>query len=365
MRCLAILVNYHCANLLVDAVRSIANDPACDRIHVVDNSEDAAEAACLGAQLPSHVKLTISERNLGFGAACNSAFADDDSDCILLLNPDARLLPGALARLKETLAGNQKLGGVGPRIYWDDECRFLLPPTTFPSAVNHFMDLLEPYATTLQDWRARCFRQRALFEWRTTQPVRVQALSGGHVLLKRTAVEAAGGLFDPRFFMYWEDSDLMCRLTHAGFELRLEPRAHAIHHYEHSPSKDRLIGQGWPIYASKHFAGWGWQLLEKWLQKLPTPTPTQRPAPQVLSQTQNQDVEIDVPLSHQSGWLLEYSPAASFVPSVGLIGTGSVARLPAQLRARFSGRDFYVRLGAVTGNVISGCYVLRDSAQSP
>lgn len=362
MKCLAILVNYRCAGELVEAALSLAGDPACNRIHVVDNSESPAEAAWLRKRLPVGVDLTVSERNLGFAGACNLAFEADDSACILLLNPDARLLPGALTRLKETLAENPRLGGVGPRVYWDDECRFLLPPTTFPSPGSYFWDRLGRHYPALQALRATRFRARSLHEWRAALPLRVNALSGGHVLLRRSAVEAAGGLFDPNFFMYWEDSDLMCRLASADFELRLEPRAHAIHHYEHSPGKDALIGQGWPVYAAKHFSTRHWRLFERLLHHVPA---LQLPPPEpLLLREAGRDIEVVVPEALRTGWLLEYSPAPSFVPAIGHFGTGPVARLPATLAARFSGRDFFLRLGDDGGGAIASRYVVRASAPS-
>ena len=39
MNCLAILVNYRAARLIVEAVASLWDDPECSEIHVVDNSE--------------------------------------------------------------------------------------------------------------------------------------------------------------------------------------------------------------------------------------------------------------------------------------------------------------------------------------
>lgn len=142
------------------------------------------------------------------------------------------------------------------------------PPTTFPSSAGLILDHLSTRFPILRNLRSIMFRSRSIKQWRACHPFRVNALSGGHVLLKRSAVSKAGGLFDPAFFMYWEDSDLMQRLRSAGFSLYLEPRASCIHRCEHSPQKDQLIGKGWPSYAAKYYSGKFWKIVN-WAFKHP------------------------------------------------------------------------------------------------
>ena len=345
MRCQAILVNYHGAQLICDAAESLAGDPECDEIHVVDNSVGADQAAWLREHLRTGVRLTVSPENLGFARACNLAFADSDADCVLLLNPDARLLPGALRRLKETLSAQPEVGAVGPRVFWDVERQFLLPPSTYPSRMGFALDRLGECWPALAAHRADRFRRRSLREWQQTEPFRVNALSGGHVLLRRSALLQAGGLFDPRFFMYWEDSDLMRRLQDAGQQLLLDPRAEAVHLYEHSPGKDGLISQGWPAFAQKYFASAWWSLLARMAARYAKDQGVADFA--VIDSSASDDcIEIHVPAELRSAWLLEFSPSPRFVPSIGRLGCGEYARLPRALAARFKGREYYLRLGA-------------------
>lgn len=346
MKCLAILVNYHGARLIVEAAASLVNDDECDWIHVVDNSMSADESNWLRQNLPRNTRLTVSPFNIGFAGGCNLAFQGCSADCVLLLNPDARLLPGALARLKRTLFENQRIGAVGPRVFWDERRRFLLPPSTYPSRLGFLFDQLGLCFPGFSVFRARLFRRRALREWQAKSAFSVDALSGGHVLLKREALLAAGGLFDPDFFMYWEDSDLMRRLQDTGFRLLLEPRAEAVHLYEHSPGKDQLISQGWPVFVNKHFSSRAWLWvgqIGRWLSRV-------GPAPDfpVLKLVPGEDLEIQVPESLTAGWLLEYSPSAYFVPAIGGLGHGAVARLPYELAQRFSGQRYYLRLSSNT-----------------
>ena len=159
------------------------------------------------------------------------------------------------------------------------------------------------------------------------------------MLLKRSALLAAGGLFDERFFLYWEDSDLMQRLRSAGYRLWMIPQALAVHEYTHSPEKGRLISAGWPAYEKKHFQS---NRLARWLQALfPEPAPM---AQFPLLKPHDGDVTFTIPPAWTSGCLLEVSPNPDFVPSIGQISRGGQTPLPAHLRERFSGGAYYARL---------------------
>ena len=82
------------------------------------------------------------------------------------------------------------------------------------------------------------------------------------ILLKIQAVKEAGGLFDPAFFLYYEDTDLFLRLKKAGYGLLLEPRARAIHHFDQcaqdkTDKKRNTLQHSARIFMEKH-AGQPW-----------------------------------------------------------------------------------------------------------
>jgi GT2 family glycosyltransferase len=362
MNCLAILVNYHCRKLIAQAVASLSIDTECDWIHVVDNSESTIEAAWLKQHLPAHVKLIVSPQNIGFGCACNLALEGMKPDSVLLLNPDAHLLAGGLRQLKKTLFEFNDVAAVSPRIFWDDEQQFLLPPSTYPSRFDFFLDLLGQRWHWISELKAKQFRQNSLLYWTTNQPVQAAALSGGHVLLRYQALISAKGLFDPRFFMYWEDTDLMRRLNDRGWQLMMEPRALAVHSYEHSISKDKMMEQSWPTFKDKYFSHWFWRRLMKYVQaSAPSKKATKF---SVLQPSGSQGFVINVPAALQTSWLLEVSPSMNFVPSIGHIGVGPRAILPILLAKRFKDRDYYLRIGPVIGAVSDSVFFVFNSNPS-
>lgn len=345
MKLSALLVNYHSAELLAGAVASIlAQDlPTAPEVIVVDNSESETEFAHLRSLLDARVTLIRNPANTGFAAACNTAFGHAAGDAILLLNPDARLKAEALSALAHGLDANPRAGAVGPLTFWDEAGSFMLPPSTFPSLANHLRRAIAHLHPRLRLRHSIAFRRRALALWTARKPVRVQALSGGHVLLRRSALERADGLFDEDFFMYWEDSDLMQRLQRAGYNLYVLPDAHAVHHYDHHPGKDALMARGWPAYHARHIAGHWQAWLSARLERRAHPFWPQAPE---LAVQAGQPIRLEVPPELQSGWLLEVSPAADFVPAMGRLGTGACAEIPAECWQRFTGARYHIRLAA-------------------
>jgi GT2 family glycosyltransferase len=60
--------------------------------------------------------------------------------------------------------------------------------------------------------------------------------SGAGVLARADAVRRVGGLFDPRYFLYHEDSDLGWRALLAGYEVRYASKSVIYHKYEFTKS---------------------------------------------------------------------------------------------------------------------------------
>jgi GT2 family glycosyltransferase len=278
-RCDVILVNHHGAADVLGALASL-DSVACGVVHLVDNSVAPAQEALLRAgmariveQAPPGQALTmqlhISPSNLGFGAACNLAFAHCQADTVLLLNPDARLRPGALQQLQDTLAATPRLAAVAPRIDWTQEGHLVMPNLSSQSPAARIAQAL---ACRLAPWSPGAFAARGARHARRTMRLMssagggafdAPALSGAVLLLRRRAVLQAGGLFDPAYFMFFEDTDLAQRLRRAGWRLQVQPHARAWHAWHNRPEKAVLMAQSERTYLRRyHPLGDG---LQHWL----------------------------------------------------------------------------------------------------
>ena len=340
----SIVVNYHCAALTGRAVASLLSDMPDRQIVVVDNSVDAAEVATLKAQLPDkQVRLVISPRNVGFGAACNLGMDASDSPYVMLLNPDACVLPGCLHELKMCLDGNPAVAAVSPMQYWDAAGQWLLPPAWLPTGPG--MWSMEA-AWRNRRWAQRlslAYRRVALKTWDSTDNYAPQrALSGGAMMVRRLALGQGVSLFDPAFFMYYEDSDLSLRLRQGGWTLGIAPRAAALHEWVNAPGKSGLMEQSKAVFLAKHFTR-----RNHWQTRLSLRV-GQQPALSNPLDAQSMPFTatcLSVPTAWQERWLLEVSPSPLLIPAIGHLGSGPTAQLPMHLIDRLGAGPIYLRLG--------------------
>lgn len=154
--------------------------------------------------------------NPGFAAGFNNGLALTDGEFVFSLNPDARLESGALDAALTAMLAQAQCGGIALR-------------------------LLRPDGVTLDSagialsWLRRG-RDRGMGEQcagRFVRAEQVDAACMAAALFRRAALlearDGAGEVLDSRFFAYKEDVDLCWRLRRAGWAIRYEPAAVAVH----------------------------------------------------------------------------------------------------------------------------------------
>lgn len=336
-----IIVNYQSARLTRRAVDSVLSDGETTEVLVVDNTATREERVTLETLLPPVTRLIFNGANEGFARACNRAVAESRGEWILLLNPDAYLLPGALRTLREFLSDNPAVGAVAPRTYWDDEKTFLLPPALFPSPYDELRIQLGRLSGSFRSVASRLNRWRSIKAWTSSSPVQQKALSGGNVMIRRSAIEKCGGLFDDIFFMYYEDSDLMIRLVKAGYALFLVPDAEAVHNYAHSGYKIDLMIQSKKLYFQKHFRH---SAVMKISEEISARTADILSAGYTSPSSGREPLRVSIPDQFQKRWLYEWSPNETLIPSVGRFGSGPVLEFSADSWELLGPGTYYSRI---------------------
>lgn len=229
-----VIVNWNGGDLLRRCVQSVLQSPpslSYDFIVVDNASSDASidwlrssEAAAQLGDVP--LRLIENTENLGFSKANNQAIACGGGKLLFLLNPDTKVLPGAIDTLITTLQSSQRAGACGPRLLNTDGS---LQYTVFPNPPTPW----EILVSGLRLYRLLPKRLRADLllggHWQHDTRRDVHRLSGAAILVKREVVEDVGGL-DENYHMYGEDAEWCLRMVRAGWQLIFEPAAEVVHH---------------------------------------------------------------------------------------------------------------------------------------
>lgn len=190
---------------------------------VVDNGSDDGSVEMIKKDFPA-VKLICNSENLGFSRAVNQGIKASSGKVVFLLNSDTRLTRGSLKKLLEL----EKR--VGPAIIG---AKMINPDGSPQPSVFHLPSLKR---AILEYWLGRTgYFSKYLPP--ADQPVEVEAVSGGAMLISQPVFEKVG-LLDERYFFYFEDLDFCRKAAKAGFKIYFFPRAQVIH--EHGASGRNL-----------------------------------------------------------------------------------------------------------------------------
>jgi GT2 family glycosyltransferase len=191
--------------------------------------------------------------NIGFGRACNLAFAQSNADFLLLLNPDARVAPDAVRAMALVMAQRPGLGALSPAVYWNAQHSFVLPVPSAQSPAQVCGVALRTHWQGVARFAARQAVRKTQADMARPALLPVSVLAGAVMLVRRSAVLAAGGLFDPAYFMFFEDADLSLRLRRKGYGLAIAPEFRAVHEYRHKAFKAEAMAQSQAHYFASNF----------------------------------------------------------------------------------------------------------------
>jgi len=189
------------------------------------------------------IRLIENRVNLGFAKAVNQALRQAQGKVIFLLNSDTKIKKDTLEKL---LQFERK---VSPAIIG---AAMLNPDGSIQASV---FNLPTPFRAIQEYWLGEkgSFSKYAPLG---VKPQEVEAVSGGAMLISRKVTEKIG-LFDERYFMYFEDLDYCRRTKKAGFKVWYLPEAEIIHQHGASGKNLAVPDDQWRrlIPSSKIYHG--------------------------------------------------------------------------------------------------------------
>lgn len=236
----AVIINWNGARDLPTCLTALAAQtwPAT-LIVVVDNASQDDSLAVL-ERYPA-VRRLAQVDNLGFAGGANVGIQATQTELVATLNPDICLAPDWAAQLAEAFAAEPGLAAAGGKLLYPDG-------VTIQHAGGQ---LTRPLFLASHIGRGETDRGQY------DQVSVVDFLTGGALMLRRSALDQIG-LWDAGFYpAYYEDVDLCLRLQAAGWTIRYLPGATGLH--AESSSVDvksaayyRMVHAGRLRVAAKH-----------------------------------------------------------------------------------------------------------------
>jgi len=166
------------------------------------------------------IRVVQSERNWGFGKACNLAVTGTNCDAYLFLNPDTIAINDFITPMRKVLETHLDIGIVGCLLQ-NSNGRPIQSGECFHSPWNKIKGYIR---------NSFIGRQNVVpFGFSVVDPIiDVDYVSGANMLISRKNWELVGG-FDERFFMYFEEEDLQFRMSKLGLRRCLMTQVRLVH----------------------------------------------------------------------------------------------------------------------------------------
>lgn len=227
-----------------------------EKIFIIDNSPDDRFRIL---EKTSEKIRYIHNENLGYGESHNVAFnlaKEEGSKYHIVLNPDISFESDIIEKITSYMEENCDVSYILPKVcYQNGEIQYLckLLPTPSDLIFRRFI----PSISFLKSWKERKDFRYCLKISGYNKIINPPCLSGCFMFLRLETLFRNNIFFDSRFFMYFEDFDLIRRL-HKVSKTIYFPEVKIIHDHAKESYKNRKMLMCHIKSAFKYFNKWGW-----------------------------------------------------------------------------------------------------------
>tara|TARA_B110000902_G_scaffold264484_1_gene346111 strand:- start:146 stop:982 length:837 start_codon:yes stop_codon:yes gene_type:complete len=236
---------------LTVAIQSVLKSSLVEKVFLIDNSpEDSLKV--LRNLDNSRIEYFFQNDNLGFGKAHNVAIRKArllNFNYHLVINPDISVEKDILGSMIEFMKSDSNVGMMMPQILnYDGSVQYL--PKLLPSPLSLVLRKLKFYyfAEHINKYELRKANRYAI--------INVPVISGCFTLFNMRALDKVG-LYDDRFFMYFEDWDLS-RRVHTHYKALYYPLVSVNHGYKSGANSNLRLFRIFIQSAIRYFNKWGW-----------------------------------------------------------------------------------------------------------
>lgn len=226
-----IIVNYKLRDKAVECLRSIYESDFGEysyEVLLIDNSSGDGIEGVVKEKFPKVVFIQAGE-NLGMGRGNNIGINESVGRYVLILNPDTVVKENAIKVMCDKFK-EKGIGMIGPKL--------LYPNGEHQNSCFRFPHIMTPIyrRTPLGRLMPNKVQSFTMNDVNFNNEVEVDWLMGSCLLTSRDILKKVG-LFDDRFFMYFEDTDLCRRIKCAKYKVLYHPNAVVYHHHGRGSAK--------------------------------------------------------------------------------------------------------------------------------
>lgn len=238
-----VTVNYNAGLSLADCIGAALKQ--AQQVIVVDNASSDTSLIELTKRFPAEPRLQVIclNKNRGFAAGCNIGLKVTTAPFVLFLNPDCMLPLGAVERLLQVIAQDNRIGMVGGRLLNSDGSEQGGSRRAIPTPWRSLVRVLGLYRLA-KYWPRLFFDFHLHRQSLPEKPIEVEAISGALMLVRRKAIEETG-TWDEGYFLHCEDLDWCMRFRQKGWKIVFAPDVEVLHY-------KGVCSQARPIFVAWH-----------------------------------------------------------------------------------------------------------------
>lgn len=235
-----IIVSYNTCGLLRDCLKSVfgKTEDVSYEVIVVDNDSKDNSCEMVENEFPE-ARLVRSKVNLGFGKANNLGLSHAQGKYVLFLNSDCVLINNASKVLYDVMEGYADCAACGGNLF-----------NSGYETVHAYGYFNSPKRYFLKVSGLRYFIDNPRNDDDRESTHEVEQLIGADLMVRKSVLDEVG-VFDERFFLYCEESELQFRIRKAGYKIMYTPDA-KIFHFEGASTKQNKAFRRHTIIKSEY-----------------------------------------------------------------------------------------------------------------
>ena len=187
-------------------------------ILLVDNGSTDGSVECFRERYPG-MEIIENEDNLGFAEGNNVGIRkamNEGADYVLLLNNDTVVDPEFLGELVKVAEGDERIGIVGPKIYYYD--------------YKGRKDVIWFAGGVINRWTRASIHEgeNKPDSQNYSRPKEIDYVTGCAILIKKDLISNIG-MLEPAFFTYYEDVEICFRARMHGWKINYIPSSRVWH----------------------------------------------------------------------------------------------------------------------------------------